>query len=67
MIVEYYKCGGQTKKRFVKAAGGEKVKDGKKEIAEFKKKKACGGTKMKACGGSKVSKKQAGSVILEDG
>ena len=42
MVVEYYKCGGQTKKRFVKAAGGEKVKDGKKEIADFKK-KACGG------------------------
>ncbi len=59
MVVEYYKCGGQTKKRFVKAAGGAKAKDGKKEIAEFKKKKACGGTK--------VFKKQAGSVILEDG
>jgi hypothetical protein len=47
MVIEYYKCGGQTKKKFVKAAGGEKVKDGKKEIADFKKKKACGGSKMK--------------------
>lgn len=47
MEVEYYKCGGQVKKKFVKAAGGEKVKDGKKEIADFKKKKACGGSKMK--------------------
>lgn len=44
MMVEYYKCGGQTKKRFVKAAGGEKVKDGKKEIANFK--KACRGRKF---------------------
>ena len=51
MVVEYYKCGGQTKKRFVKAAGGEKVKDGKKEIEEFK--KACGGKTKKACGGRK--------------
>lgn len=45
MEVEYYKCGGQVKKKFVKAAGGEKVKDGKKEIADFKKKKACKGMK----------------------
>lgn len=55
MVVEYYKCGGQTKKRFVKAAGGEKVKDGKKEIAEFKKKKACGGLKAKFQPGGKTS------------
>jgi hypothetical protein len=47
MVVEYYKCGGQTKKRFVKAAGGEKVKDGKKEIEDFKKKKACKGSSLK--------------------
>ena len=47
MEVEYYKCGGQVKKKFVKAAGGEKVKDGKKEIADFKKKKACKGTNIK--------------------
>jgi len=53
MEVEYYKCGGQVKKKFVKAAGGEKVKDGKKEIADFKKKKACGGSKMKFADGGK--------------
>ena len=58
MVVEYYKCGGQTKKRFVKAAGGEKVKDGKKEIAEFKKKK-------KACGGLRVFKNQPGSKMMQ--
>jgi hypothetical protein len=57
MVVEYYKCGGQTKKKFVKAAGGEKVKDGKKEIADFKKKKACGG--------SKVFKNQPGSKMMQ--
>jgi len=57
MVIEYYKCGGQTKKRFVKAAGGEKVKDGKKEIADFKKKKACGG--------SKVFKNQPGSKMMQ--
>lgn len=51
MVVEYYKEGGQTKKRFVKPAGGEKVKDGKKEITDFK--KACGGKTKKACGGRK--------------
>jgi hypothetical protein len=56
MVVEYYKCGGQTKKRFVKAAGGEKVKDGKKEIAEFKKKKACDGIKAKFESGGKPQK-----------
>jgi len=56
MVIEYYKCGGQTKKRFVKAAGGEKVKDGKKEIADFKK---------KACGGSKVFKNQPGSKMMQ--
>jgi len=55
MVVEYYKCGGQTKKRFVKAAGGEKVKDGKKEISDFKKKKACGGLKAKFQPGGKTS------------
>ena len=57
MVIEYYKCGGQTKKRFVKAAGGEKVKDGKKEISDFKKKKACGGSKMKFQPGGKAPKK----------
>jgi hypothetical protein len=57
MVVEYYKCGGQTKKKFVKAAGGEKVKDGKKEIEEFKKKKACGGVK--------VTKAQPGSKMMQ--
>jgi hypothetical protein len=56
MVVEYYKCGGQTKKRFVKAAGGEKVKDGKKEIADFKKKKACGGSKMKFQNGGSLNR-----------
>ena len=56
MVVEYYKCGGQTKKRFVKAAGGEKVKDGKKEIADFKKKKACGGSKMKFQDGGSLNR-----------
>ena len=61
MMVEYYKCGGQTKKRFVKAAGGEKVKDGKKEIANFK--KACNGSKMrKACGGFKTKKEDGGEL-----
>lgn len=58
MIVEYYKCGGQVKKKFVKAAGGDKVKDGKKVIADFKKKKACGGSKMKfELGGKNLNKK----------
>lgn len=56
MVIEYYKCGGQTKKKFVKAAGGEKVKDGKKEIADFKKKKACGGRKFQP--GGKTEKKK---------
>ena len=55
MVIEYYKCGGQTKKKFVKAAGGEKVKDGKKEIADFKK-KACGGRKFQP--GGKTEKKK---------
>lgn len=53
MEVVYYKCGGQVKKKFVKAAGGAKAKDGKKEIADFKKKKACGGSKMKFADGGK--------------
>jgi hypothetical protein len=53
MEVVYYKCGGQMKKKFVKAAGGAKAKDGKKEIADFKKKKACGGVKMKFQTGGK--------------
>ena len=45
MVTEYYKEGGQVKKKFVKSAGGAKEKDGKKEIADFNKKKACGGSK----------------------
>ena len=57
MVVEYYKCGGQTKKRFVKAAGGEKVKDGKKEIDDFKK-KACGGRKFQPGGKAPEKKKE---------
>lgn len=62
MEVEYYKCGGQTKKRFVKAAGGEKVKDGKKEIEDFKKKKACGGSKMKFQPGGKTASDTIGRI-----
>ena len=62
MVIEYYKCGGQTKKRFVKAAGGAKVK-GKEAIEEFKQ-KACGGSKMKkACNGFKAKKHFFGGVI----
>lgn len=53
MEVEYYKEGGQVKKKFVKPAGGAKEKDGKKEIADFKKKKACGGMKAKFEAGGK--------------
>lgn len=53
MEVEYYKEGGQVKKKFVKPAGGAKEKDGKKEIADFKKKKACGGLKAKFADGGK--------------
>jgi hypothetical protein len=55
MVVEYYKEGGQVKKKFVKAAGGAEEKDGKKVISDFKK-KACGGTKMKFQGGGKPQK-----------
>jgi hypothetical protein len=52
--VKYFKQGGQMKCKCVdKAAGGEKVKDGKKEIADFKKKKACGGLKAKFADGGK--------------
>ena len=58
MEVEYYKEGGQVKKKFVKPAGGAKEKDGKKEIADFKKKKACGGSKMKFQPGGKAPKKE---------
>ena len=44
----YFKEGGRVCKKCIEAAaGGAKVKDGKKEIADFKKKKACGGSKMK--------------------
>ena len=44
--VKYFKEGGRMKCKCVdKAAGGEKVKDGKKEISDFKKKKACKGMK----------------------
>jgi hypothetical protein len=50
--VKYFKEGGRVCKKCIeRAAGGEKVKDGKKEIAEFK--KACGGKAKKACGGRK--------------
>jgi len=56
--VKYFEKGGQVKCKCVdKAAGGEKVKDGKKEIADFKKKKACGG--------SKVFKNQPGSKMMQ--
>ena len=55
--VKYFEKGGQVKCKCVdKAAGGEKVKDGKKEIADFKKKKACGGSKMKFQPGGKAPK-----------
>jgi hypothetical protein len=47
----YFKEGGRVCKKCVEAAGGAKVKDGKKEIADFK--KACGGKAKKACGGRK--------------
>ena len=57
MEVEYYKEGGQVKKKFVKPAGGAKEKDGKKEIADFKKKKACGGLKAKFADGGKPKAK----------
>ena len=58
MVVEYYKCGGQTKKRFIKAAGGEKVESkGMDAVKEFKKKKACGGVK--------VTKAQPGSKMMQ--
>ena len=50
--VKYFKQGGQMKCKCVdKAAGGEKVKDGKKEIADFK--KACKGRKFEDGGKSK--------------
>jgi hypothetical protein len=52
----YFKEGGRVCKKCVEAAGGAKVKDGKKEIADFKKKKACGGTK--------VSKNQMGGGMI---
>jgi hypothetical protein len=56
--VKYFKQGGQMKCKCVdKAAGGEKVKDGKKEIADFKKKKACGGLKAKFQPGGKARTK----------
>jgi len=58
MVVEYYKCGGQTKKRFIKAAGGEKMESkGIDAVKEFKKKKACGGSKMKFADGGKPKAK----------
>lgn len=63
MVTEYYKEGGQVKKKFVKPAGGAKEKDGKKEIADFKKKKACGGSKMKFADGGKP---KAGKWTKED-
>jgi len=47
----YFKEGGRVCKKCVEAAGGAKVKDGKKEIADFK--KACGGKTKKACRGRK--------------
>ncbi len=55
--VKYFEKGGQVKCKCVdKAAGGEKVKDGKKEIADFKKKKACSGLKAKFEDGGKPQK-----------
>ena len=67
MEVVYYKCGGQMKKKFVKAAGGAKAKDGKKEIADFKKKKACGGVKMKFQQGGKKSLVQESDTVHVNG
>lgn len=61
MVVEYYKEGGQVKKKFVKAAGGAKEKDGKKVISDFKK-KACGGAKFKQQGGEIPEKKCGGKA-----
>ena len=53
----YFKQGGRVCKKCVEAAGGAKVKDGKKEISDFKKKKACGGSKMKFELGGETPKK----------
>ena len=70
MKVVYHKEGGQIKKQFVSAAGGEKV-NGREEIAAFKcgakmKKKACGGIQMKkACGGMKTKKQEGGELPKE--
>jgi hypothetical protein len=55
----YFKQGGRVCKKCVEAAGGAKVKDGKKEISDFKKKKACGGSKMKFELGGEAPKKPA--------
>jgi hypothetical protein len=54
----YFKQGGRVCKKCVEAAGGAKAKDGKKEIADFKKRKACGGSKMKFEPGGKAPKKE---------
>lgn len=66
MVTEYYKEGGQVKKKFVKPAGGAKEKDGKKEIAEFKK-KACGGSKMKFQQGGKKPLVQESDTVHVNG
>ena len=53
--VKYFKEGGRVCKKCIeRAAGGEKVKDGKKEIAEFK--KACKGRKFEDGGKSQKPK-----------
>ena len=72
MEVVYYKEGGQMKKKFVKSAGGAKEKDGKKEIANFKKQRGCNGFKTKKenggelpvekCGGKAKKHQQGGSL-----
>ena len=54
--VKYFKEGGRVCKKCIeRAAGGEKVKDGKKEIAEFK--KACKGRKFEEGGKPQKPKK----------
>ena len=54
----YFKQGGRVCKKCIEAAGGAKVKDGKKEISDFKKKKACSGSKMRFQPGGKTPKKE---------
>lgn len=61
MKVVYHKEGGQIRKQFVSAAGGERV-SGREEIAAFK----CGAKmKKKACGGMKTKKQKGGELSKE--